>query len=104
MYTTLEKTKQIHLYSIKATTKRQHKNYYFLRNTNKKHFLTKRTGGKNNVKNESNIKPKIINLSTHKLNKDQINLLKLSLKFCPTPKSTIGKLKKTSKNLKENLG
>ena len=51
------------------------------------------------MKNESNIKPK----STHKLNKVQINLLKLGFKFCPTPKSNIGELKKTSKNLKGNL-
>ena len=40
-----------------------------------------------------NIKPKIINLPTYKLNKNQINFLKLGLKFCLTPKSNIGELK-----------
>ena len=45
-----------------------------------------------------NIKPKIINLSTHKLNKDQINLIKRDLKFCTTPRSNIGEL---LKNLEE---
>ena len=33
-----------------------------------------------------NVKPKIINLSSTKLSQDQINILKLGLKFCPTPK------------------
>ena len=58
---------------------------------------------KNNIKNERNIKPKIINLSSHKLNKERINLLRVGLKFFPIPKINIKELKKNSKNLKENL-
>ena len=49
------------------------------------------------MKNKTNIKPKIINLSTYELNKNQINHLKLGLKFCPIPKSNIKELKKDLK-------
>ena len=52
----------------------------FLNNTNREE--------KNYIKNEADIKPQIINLSKRKLNKDQINYHKLSLKFCFTPKAT----------------
>ena len=38
-------------------------------------------------------KPSIINLSTYKLTTEQIDILKLGLKFCPTPKSNITELK-----------
>ena len=39
--------------------------------------------------NINQMKPKIINLSSYKLSKDQIDVLKLGLKFCPTPKSNL---------------
>ena len=40
--------------------------------------------------NTNSIKPKIINLSTYKVNTNQIDLRKLGLKYCPTPKNNIG--------------
>ena len=43
--------------------------------------------------NDNKPKPSVINLSTYKLTKDQIDVLKLGLKFCPTPKSNITELK-----------
>ena len=55
------------------------------------------------MKNETNFKWTIINLSTYKLNKDQINLLKLGLKFCPTPKSNIEELKKDLKEFERKF-
>ena len=57
---------------------------------------------KTNTKNESNIKLKILSLSTDNLNKDQINLLKLGLKFFPAPKSNI-ELKKDLKEFERNF-
>ena len=51
----------------------KNKNYHFLRNTSKNHFRQKEQEEKNNIKNESNIKPKIINF-THSLNKYPIKL------------------------------
>ena len=45
----------------------------------------------------------MINLSTHKLNKDQINVLKLGLKFCPTPRSNIRELEKDLKGFEREL-
>ena len=52
---------------------------------------------------KKNIKQNIINLPTHKLNKDQINLLKLGLKFCPTPKRNIGGLRKDLKEFERKF-
>ena len=49
---------------------------------------------KPNQSNKTNdIKRKIMNLSAYKLKTNQINLLKLCLKFCPTPKGDIGESK-----------
>ena len=56
-----------------------------------------------NKKNQKTIikdvtKPSVINLSNYKLTEDQIDLLKLGLKFCPTPKSNITELKEDVKD------
>ena len=58
---------------------------------------------KTNIKSESNIKPKIINLSAHNFNKDQIHLLKLGLMFCPISKSNVGELKKNHKEFESKF-
>ena len=74
---------------------------HFLGHTNGKPFfflffffdkasLKKRTRLSNISNKANNIKPNIINLSIYKLNTNQIDLLKLGLKFCPTPNSKMG--------------
>ena len=50
------------------------------------------------------MKRKIINLSTYNFKKDQINLLRLGLKFCPNPKSNIGELNKDPRILNKMWG
>ena len=48
-------------------------------------------------------KPKIINLCTYKFGKNQIDLSKLGLNFCPTPKRYLEEIKKDFKEFVENL-
>ena len=50
--------------------------------------------GKVNTQNYLRDKNNKINQPTYELDKNQIDLLNLDLKFCPTPKSNLGKLKK----------
>ena len=42
-------------------------------------------------------------MSCHKLSKDQINVLKLGLKFCPTPNSNIPELKRDLKEFERKF-
>ena len=61
-----------------------------------------------NKKNQKTIikdvtKPSVINLSNYKLTEDQIDLLKLGLKFCPTPKSNITELKEDVKDFERKV-
>ena len=49
------------------------------------------------------VKPKIINLSSYKLDTHQIDLLKLGTKFCPTPKANIIELKNDLKEFERKL-
>ena len=79
-HSTPNKTKQTHSYVIKTTLKNDNTKNLYLENTNKNTtpqeiqtktiFRKKQRGDKTNIKNESHIKPKIRNLSSHKLNKD----------------------------------
>ena len=80
------------------------KNYYFFRKYRRKTFFRQNETKENsNVENETNIEPKIVDLSMHNLNKYQINLLNLSLKFCPTPGRNI-ELKKDLKKFEREFG
>ena len=73
--------------------------------TSRNHYLNNSNGTKRQYKNKTNFKLKIINLSTYKLNKNQSfsKLLKLGLKFFPTPKSNIREPKKDLKEFERKL-
>ena len=78
-------------YNTKKSLFRKYKpKWLFFKECKQKPFFRKKNSWRKKPisKNESNIKAKIINLSTHKLNRDQINPLKLGLKFSPLQEAT----------------